>query len=165
MAQLNKCKHQLLDSWFLSTVFCKYVEYKFPKAPWILPWINGRYRGRVILDGLVCMFNLLADVVVLKYVNYSEKHNNLVILPGWFSNDLVFIITSSHSFFHPRRHVQTKFNTCPPAINIRSLPLYHNFFSLSDLLFLIWFLFLIMRSVSLPRKNAFLITLIISSSY
>ena len=97
---------QKLIAWCLSSVFCKNFIYEVSEAPWILFGINSWYRSRVVLEGLVCMLKLLADIIVLKNVNYSKKHNNIIILPSWFSYELKFTFISSHSLFHTCWHVQ-----------------------------------------------------------
>lgn len=99
-----------------SSVFSKNFEYEIAKALRVLFWINSRNRSGVILNGLVGMFKLLANVIVLKYVYDTKEHYYFIIFPSWFSYKLKFKVTSSHCPFSSCRHVQAQLNTSPPAM-------------------------------------------------
>ena len=67
-----------------SSVLGKNFENEITKASRILLWIDGGYGSRVVLDGLVGMFKLLANVIVLKYVYNTKEHYDFIIFPGCF---------------------------------------------------------------------------------
>jgi hypothetical protein len=98
-AASQKKLHRASAAVCLAVFFLERFVYELPKPSGILPWVHRRYGGRVMLERLVRVLELLADIVVLEYVYDSEIQYDVVVLPGWLSDQLRFAVALASGEF------------------------------------------------------------------
>lgn len=73
-----------------SRVFYKNPAYEISETLGILLGIDRRDRGWVVLNRLVCVLELFADIVVLKNVYDAEEQDDIITFSRRLANQLCF---------------------------------------------------------------------------